>query len=265
MKMMMNSVHDMQYVMKISGGKTDDNSVGRLYIYEDVAPDGFDIWSGERIVSETSEGFIRNRLAELDGVERLEVHISSRGGDVMTGFNLYSQIKAFDCPEKVAFIDGVAASVATVIAMACEKVIISDVGMMIIHNAWSCVKGNAEDMRRAADELDKISGLARDAYIGHAGGKLSEDICKKMMDEETALSPVECLTYGLADEIGGENADVQSTAKVQQSAVIRPQQAAECTCERERNEKTENKNNCTKKAALVWLSSLCGWNPQPGR
>ena len=100
-----------------------ENKVGVIYIYDDISNDTYDWWSGEVIKSETSEKFIRDRLAELEGVTELEIHISSCGGSVKVAMGLYSQIKAFACPKKVSYIDGMAASAATVIAMAADEVV----------------------------------------------------------------------------------------------------------------------------------------------
>ena len=73
----------------------EDKKKGVLYIYDTVQNDGYDWWNGEKIVSETSEAFIRDRLAEMGAVEELDIHISSSGGSVKVGLGIYSQIKSF--------------------------------------------------------------------------------------------------------------------------------------------------------------------------
>lgn len=132
-------------VLQMAEGK----KKGVLYIYDTVQNDGYDWWNGEKIVSETSEAFIRDRLAEMGAVEEIDIHISSSGGSVKVGLGIYSQIKSFGCPKKVAYIDGMAASIATVIAMAADEVVMQNAGLMMIHDAWiECTSGNAKELRK---------------------------------------------------------------------------------------------------------------------
>lgn len=175
---------------------------GVIYLYDDIGPDEYDWWNGEVIQSETSEKFIRDRLAELGEVNELDIHISSRGGYVQTGINLYTQIKAFPAQKKTAYIDGIAASVATVIAMAADEVVMNRVGLMMIHNAlFGCIGGNAAELRKAADDLDVITSSSRTAYLEHSAGKITEEKLRELMDAESWLTAEQCLEYGLCDRI----------------------------------------------------------------
>ena len=80
-----------------------ESKKGVIYIYDEIKNDSYDWWNGAVIVSETSEKFIRDRLAEFEGVSQLDIHISSCGGSVKVAMGLYSQIKAFACPKKTAY------------------------------------------------------------------------------------------------------------------------------------------------------------------
>lgn len=183
-------------VMDLADGKR-----GVMYLYDDICPDEYDRWNDEVIISATSEKFIRDRLAELEGVDMLDIHISSRGGYVQTGMNLYAQIKAFSCAKKTAYIDGMAASIATVVAMAADEVVMNEAGLMMIHSPFVTVKGNAAELRKAADDLDVIGSAAMTAYLSHAGEKLTREGLLDMMSRETWLTASQCLEYGLCDRI----------------------------------------------------------------
>ncbi len=174
---------------------------GVIYLYDDIGPDEYDWWNGEVIVSETSEKFIRDRLSELEGVNMLDIHISSKGGYVQTGINLYAQIKAFSCAKKTAYIDGMAASIATVIAMAADEIVMSGAGLMMIHSPFMTATGSSEELRKAANDLDVIGGAAKAAYLGHAGEKLTNEKISEIMKNETWLTAAQCLEYGLCDRI----------------------------------------------------------------
>lgn len=181
--------------------QANEKKKGYIYLYDDIGPDEYDFWNGTVIVSETSEKFIRDRLSELEGVSELEIHISSRGGYVSTGLAVYSQIKAFECPKKTAYIDGIAASIATVIAMAADEVVMNESGLMMIHNPWAQASGNAEQHRKLADDLDIMASAAVNAYLGHAKGKISEEKLRELMGKESWLTADRCMEYGLCDTI----------------------------------------------------------------
>lgn len=175
-----------------------DKKIGKLYLYDDIAPDSYDWWSGEKIPSETSAQTVSAKLAEMGDISELNVYICSRGGDVATGNAIYSQLQRISVP-KTAYIDGLAASIATVIACGCDHVVMYKTGIFMIHNAAMGVYGNAEELRRGADVLDVYSEAARQAYVGRC--KISEEEIAALMDAESYLTAAEALEYGFIDEI----------------------------------------------------------------
>lgn len=100
------------------------------------------------------------------------------------------------------YIDGLAASIASVVAMAGDKVIMPKNAMMMIHNPWTIAIGNAEDFRKLADDLDQIRESIVEAYKRKT--ILDEDEIKELMDDETWLTAEECKEYGFADELEEE-------------------------------------------------------------
>lgn len=118
----------------------------------------------------------------------------------------------------VAYIDGVAASAASVIAMAADKVIMPRNTAMMVHNAAWGVYGNSKELRKSADDLDIINGAMLQSYIVKAGDKLPAEKLEELTDGETWLSAEMCIQYGLADEYAEQDADLTAAAKQYQGA-----------------------------------------------
>lgn len=168
-----------------------DEKTGELTLYGEIS----DVtWWGDEI---TPKQF-KEDLDTLGDIDVLNVYINSPGGDVFAGQTIYSMLKRHKAQVNV-YIDGLAASIASLIAMAGDKVIMPENAMMMIHNPWTWGAGNANDFRKLADDLDKIRDSMIVAYKNKSG--LSDDEIKDIMDAETWLSAKDCLDKGFADEI----------------------------------------------------------------
>lgn len=186
-----------------------------MYLYGDVEGDGYDWWSGEDIESETSANHFRQELAKYPDAKEINIYINSYGGSVFEGTAIYSQLKRHPA-QKTVYIDGFACSVASIIAMAGDKVIMPKNTMMMIHNAWSCAWGNATQLRKAADDLDTIMEGNRQAYLQKSNGKLTEEKLIEMLDAETWLTAEQCVEYGFADEIQENEKDLTQAKQMLQ-------------------------------------------------
>lgn len=195
------------------------DGVLQLYIYGDVESGYYDWWNGEYIDSETSAEFFREELAKYPDVLEIEIFINSYGGEVFEGNAIYNQLKRHPA-HKTVYIDGFACSVASVIAMAGDEVIMPRNTLMLIHNMWSYAVGNAAELRKAADDLDVINAAGRQAYLLKAGDKLSEERLIKLMDAETWLTAQECVELGLADRLAEEDADMSNAAAILQKVTM---------------------------------------------
>lgn len=172
----------------------EDMSSADLFIYSDVEEDG---WFGK---SETSANTFKEKLDSISTVKNLNVYINSLGGSVKEGIAIYSMLKRFE-GFKTVYVDSFACSIATVIAMAGDKVCMYAPSVMMIHNALCCCYGNSAELRKAADDLDKITESIKEAYIVKSNGKISNEKLTELMNAETYLTAKECIEYGLADEI----------------------------------------------------------------
>lgn len=168
-----------------------------LYLYIEIAS-----W-GAGYAAHSAQSFKRE-MDVLGEIKILNVYINSPGGDVFEGNAIYNLLtrKAKKCAVNV-YVDGMAASIASVIAMAGTKIIMPNNAMMMVHNVWAYTWGNAAELREVADTLDKINTSTKQAYLNKAGGKLDEETLTGLMDQESWLSAQDCLDYGLCDEVIG--------------------------------------------------------------
>ncbi|MBD5145647.1 MAG: Clp protease ClpP [Ruminococcus sp.] len=180
-----------------------------LYIYTDVESDYWDWWTGEQVESQTSAEHIRKELEAAGDVTQINIYINSLGGSVMEGMSIYNQLRRHKA-HKTVYIDGFACSVASVIAMAGDEVVMPSNTMMMIHAPLLCVRGHSADLRKAADELDKISLSTMQAYLQKAGGKLTAEKLAEMYEQETYWSAAECISLGLADRMADADIDLEA-------------------------------------------------------
>ena len=202
------------------------NNVLEIYIYGDIESDGYDWWTDEVIRSETSANTFREELAKYADVAEIKLYINSNGGSVFEGTAIYNQLKRHPA-KKTVYIDGFACSIASVIAMAGDEIIMPRNALMMIHNMWMCAYGNSAELRKTADDLDIINNAGKQAYLQKAGEKVTEELITRMMDDETWLTAEDCIRYGLADRFADEDADPAKVAGVMQKANLSVQQRIE--------------------------------------
>ena len=142
----------------------------------------------------------------LKDVGNVTVHINSPGGDVMAGAEIYSALREHSLNGRgrvTVIVTALAASAASVVAMAGDEILISPVAYMMIHNPWSMAVGDAKEMRKTAKTLDEITEGLITAYQQRTGK--SRDQLKRMLENETWMSAQTCVDEGFADGVyGGE-------------------------------------------------------------
>lgn len=180
-----------------------EDSGSELHIYGDITS-----WPWQE--SDVSSFNLSKELAELDASRPLTVYINSYGGEVGEGLAIYNQLKRFENCKTV--VDGFAASIASVIFMAGKERVMSPSSLLFIHNAWTMAVGNSEELRKTADDLEKITAASVGAYMEYIN--IDEEKLKAMLDAETWLSADEAVEMGFAT--------VKSTAKASE----KPSQSA---------------------------------------
>lgn len=160
-----------------------------LFFYGDIVSDWWGAWNDTDQYPEA----IREFLKGCEGKD-LNIYINSAGGSVFAGiaiYNMLSRHKGF----KTVHVDGMAASIASVIALAGDRVIVPSNAFLMIHKPWAECTGNADDCRKMADDLDAVEAGILNVYKAHlAEGATIEDI-QRMVAEETWLNGEEAAKY----------------------------------------------------------------------
>lgn len=133
-------------------------------------------------------------------VNEIHLRINSPGGEVFDGIAIANTLRNHSA-KVVAHIDGIAASAASVVAMAGDRIRVGSNALVMIHNPMAGVMGGAADLRAAADLLDKVRGQILDAYARHS--KAGAEQLGAWMDAETWFTGAEAVEAGLAHEVTG--------------------------------------------------------------
>ena len=187
-----------QYFQLITTG-----NIAEIYIYGDISACPQD--------DGVSAASLSMQLAALQGVKQINVYINSYGGDVSEGVAIYNALKRHSA-KIVTYCDGMACSIASVIFMAGDERIMCNPSFLMIHDAWTYAAGNAEDFRKAADDMDVITTASISAYMAHC--KISEQELREKMHAETWLTHTQALEMGFATGI----MDAEITEKPAQNA-----------------------------------------------
>ncbi len=140
---------------------------------------------------------IQEQLNSANG-KPLNIYINSYGGEVFEGFAIYNMLERYT-GYKTVYVDGIGASIASVIAMCGNKVIMNEASMLMIHNASGCAYGTFKEMEQVAEALKKINDVIRNVYKTKTN--LDDAKLTELMDNETYLTAEECIEYGFADEL----------------------------------------------------------------
>lgn len=233
--------------------KNKANNEADLYLYIEIAS-----W-GSGYAAHSAQSF-KQELDSLGEIETLNIYINSPGGDVFEGNTIMNMLKRKKCTKNV-YVDGLAASIASVIAMAGDKIIMPSNSMMMIHNSWTYAAGNSNELRKLADDLDKVNASIRQTYLDKAGDKLDEETLINLMDNESWLTAQECFNYGLCDVVGEETSvaakfDLNTLNKYKNIPVNYVFKQAEAKVKNIEKEKEIEKNNKLEEVKRAILEEL---------
>lgn len=150
----------------------------------------------------------------LSDNSELDVHFNSCGGSCYAGFAIANTIKSLKQRgiKTTAYIDGIAASIATVIVCACDEIIFPKASFLMIHNCWGSVIGNSSDLRKEADVMDQMNKTIMSYYKGKFD--LEESEIKQMMDNETWISGADAEKFKLHCTVVDSDAEFNIAAKL---------------------------------------------------
>jgi ATP-dependent protease ClpP protease subunit len=179
-----------EYRIRNASTGDDGPSVTEILLYDEI---GEDPWWGTGVSA-------RQFVEDLQAVDTDELHlrINSPGGDVFEGITMANAVRRHQS-KVIAFVDGLAASSASFLAMAADEVVMSRNAELMIHDAWGLVIGNAADMTKMADDLNRSSDNIASMYADRAGGTVNQ--WRKAMQAETWYTDSEAVSAGLADRV----------------------------------------------------------------
>ena len=194
----------------ICAAAAEDDEARTISVYDVI---GYDYWTGEGVTAKRIAAALRSM-----GAGPVTVNVNSPGGDMFEGLAIYNLLREHKGEVTVKVL-GLAASAASVIAMAGDKVQIARAGFLMIHNAWVVVMGNRNDQPEVADWLEPFDAAMADIYAARTG----EDVkaMAKLMDAEAWIGGTQAVEDGFADELLPSDQVEQKGGKASASAVRR--------------------------------------------
>jgi ATP-dependent Clp protease protease subunit len=178
---------------------------------------GQDFWTGEGVTAKRVAGALRAM-----GKGPVTVNVNSPGGDMFEGLAIYNLLREHDGEVTVKVL-GLAASAASVVAMAGDNVQVARAGFFMVHNAWVLAVGNRHDLRMMAETLEPFDRAMADIYATRTG--LERKQIEKKLDAETWIGGADAVDQGFADEFLPSDQVEKGEAKASASAVRRIESA----------------------------------------
>jgi ATP-dependent Clp endopeptidase proteolytic subunit ClpP len=172
-----------------------------LTFYGDIVADEWSKWTD----TDTCPADVQNILNQIDENRPLNIYINSGGGSVFAGLAIYNMLKRSKA-NKTVYIDGLAASIASVIAMAGDKIVMPNNAFLMIHKPWNIAVGNANDFRKIADDLDRIEQGILNVYNDKLAEGMDIETIKQMVNDETWIVGSEASKYFQVDVVESNKA-----------------------------------------------------------
>lgn len=160
------------------------NEQADIYFFGDICSES---WQSEWYAEDKCPKDVEEFLKDVDGVATLNIHINSGGGSVFGGIAIYNLLKRHPA-NKIVYVDGVAASIASVIAMAGDKIIVPKNAQLMVHKPWCYAAGDANDMKKTAEMLDTCQKSILATYMTKAREGVTEDAINALIENETWLT-----------------------------------------------------------------------------
>lgn len=160
-----------------------------LYFYGDIVSSWWGAWDD----TDQYPSAVRDFLKNAEGKD-LNIYINSGGGAVFAGMAIYNMLKRHN-GFKTVYVDGVAASIASVIALAGDRIIIPSNAYLMIHKPWTIAVGNADDLLNMIEMLDKVEEGIINVYADHLADGVDIETIKEMVAKETWMTGDEAARY----------------------------------------------------------------------
>lgn len=158
-------------------------STADLFFFGDINSESLGEWQ-KYFPEDKAPSDVQEFLSQLENVSEINVHINSGGGSVFGGLAIYNLLLRYNA-EITVYVEGIAASIASVIAMAGDRIVIPRNAQMMIHKPLSAVCGNADEMRKEADILDGCQKAILSTYMRHVKEGVTEEQINDLINAET--------------------------------------------------------------------------------
>ena len=181
-----------------------------MYIYGDISSEKYTDWYDDMEHTEVYPKFVVDFLKAIEDKE-LHIHINSPGGNAYAGVAIYNLLKERK-GKTVTHIDCIAASAASLIALAGDEIVMSIGSVLMIHRPWIRAVGNSDELRKTADDLDKLGDCIFEIYKNSLANSEDEKKVRELYNSEAWLSNADCvelfknIKIDLSDLNGGSNA-----------------------------------------------------------
>lgn len=162
-----------------------------LFFYGDIASES---WISEWYEDDKCPADVQKFLSELENISNINIHINSGGGSCNGGLAIYNQLKRYNA-NITTYIDGLAASIASVIAMAGNRIVMPENAILMIHKPLTWSGGNADELRKSADILDTYQKSILGVYMTKAKDGITEEQINNLINAETWLTGKEAQEY----------------------------------------------------------------------
>lgn len=157
-----------------------DDNHAKLYFYGDIVSNDGWKWSPD----DTAPSDVAEFFRDLDGSKTVDIYINSGGGDVFAGIAICNILERYE-GEKIAHVDGIAASIASVIMCVCDKIYFATGAQCMIHKPWTYAVGDANELARTIDTLNICETSILDVYMKHAKEGVTREMLAEKMEAET--------------------------------------------------------------------------------
>lgn len=188
-----------------------NSNILELYIYDTIKSGYYDYFD-EKVTSETSQNYFREQLEQHPNANEIHIYINSNGGDVYEAYGMIGQLQRHPA-RKVCYVDGFACSAASLFLCIADHVVMAKQATVMIHNMAALCYGNADQLRKEADDLDVLMQANRQLYLNRMN--IQEEELIQALNNETIYTAQQCLENGLANEIAGES-NMEEMEKVSQ-------------------------------------------------
>ncbi len=175
-----------------------------------------DITSFPWLESDVSNLQLSKKLEELKDVSVIDVYINSYGGEVAEGLAIYNALKRHKA-KVITHVDGFACSIASVIFMAGDERVMPNTSCLMIHNPWTYASGNANELRKQAEDLEKIGECSINAYLERVN--ISKEELKELLDNESWISPSEAVEMGFATSAEKEDDEEHANQSIKSKVI----------------------------------------------